>query len=193
MRRVVLALLLLALPSAARAHPHVLIDSHLIFLFERGKVVALQMGWKFDPAYSSALVLDFDADKDGKLSPPEIAAIEAEAFQDTRQYQYFTYAQVDGKAVQWPRAGEFKVLTHKDALLYAFRLTLPQPVDPRRQTLKVSAYEETFYIDVDIPNDAAVKLVGDGAEGCKAHIGHDRTNPLLGGVAFPKMVEIDCR
>lgn len=193
MRAALFAVLMVLAPLAARAHPHVLIDSHLIFLFEHGKVVALQMGWKFDPAYSSALVQDFDADKDGKLSPAEIATIEKEAFQDTRQYQYFTFAQLDGQPVDWPRAGEFKVLAHKDALLYAFRLGFPQPVDPRRQALKVSTYEETFYIDIDIPNDAAVKLVGDGAEGCKAIIGQDKSNPLLGGVAFPKKVEIHCQ
>lgn len=192
-RALLLALALVTAPGTLWAHPHVLIDSHIILLFEAGKVAALQMGWKFDPAYSSSLVQDFDADKDGKLSAAEIATIEKEAFQDTRQYQYFTFASVDGAPVQWPQAGDFKVLVHKDSLLYAFRLSFPQPVDPRQQALKISTYEETFYIDIDVPNAAAVKMVGDGAQGCAAEIGQDKTNPLLGGVAFPKKVEIHCQ
>lgn len=186
-------LLALLMPLPALAHPHVLIDSHIIFLFEKGKVAALQMGWKFDPAFSSSLVQDFDADKDGKLSPAEIKTLEKEAFQDTRQYQYFTFANVKGAPVDWPQAADFKLLVHQDALLYAFRLNFPQPVDPRRDSLTLSTYEETFYIDIDIPNDAAVRLVGDGSEGCNAVIGQDRTNPLLNGVAFPKKVEIVCQ
>lgn len=186
-------LLTLLTPLPAWAHPHVLIDSHIIFLFEKGKVAALQLGWKFDPAFSSSLVQDFDANKDGKLSPAEIATLEKEAFQDTRQYQYFTFASSDGAAISWPIATEFKLLVQKDSLLYAFRLGLPQPVDPRQQALKVSTYEETFYIDIDIPNDQAVRLVGEGSEGCKAVIGQDKTNPLLNGVAFPKKVEIICQ
>ena len=179
-------------PLVAWAHPHVLIDSHLIFLFEAGKVAGIQMGWKFDPVYSSTLVQDFDADKSGSLSPAELSTIEKEAFRDTRQYQYFTHAQVDGRAVDWPEAANFQVLVHKDALLYAFRLNFPNPVDPRQSPLKVSTYEESFYIDIDIPNDAAVKLVGDGSQGCRAVIGQDKSNPLLGGIAFPKKVEISC-
>ena len=192
MRAALFALILLLVPVAARAHPHVLIDSHLIFLFEAGKIVGLQMGWKFDPIYSGSLVQDFDTDKNGALSPAEMTAIEKEAFQDTRQYQYFTFADVDGRKVEWPVASDFKVLVHKDALLYAFRLTLPQPVDPRKQKLKVSTFEESFYIDIDIPNPAAVKLIGDGSQGCRAEIGQDKGNPLLGGIAFPKKVDIHC-
>ncbi len=193
MRLGVWLLLALLLPLPAWAHPHVLIDSHIIFLFEKGKVTALQLGWKFDPAFSSSLVQDFDANKDGKLSSDEIAALEKEAFQDTRQYQYFTYASSDGAAISWPIATDFKLLVQKDSLLYAFRLSFPQAVDPRQQALKVSTYEETFYIDIDIPNDSAVRLVGEGSEGCKAVIGADKTNPLLNGIAFPKKVEIICQ
>lgn len=182
----------LTAPTIAWAHPHVLIDSHLIFLFEAGRIAGIQVGWKFDPVYSSTLVQDFDADKNGSLSPSELATIEKEAFRDTRQYQYFTHAQVDGRAVEWPEAANFQVLVHKDALLYAFRLNFPGPVDPRTSPLKVSTYEETFYIDIDIPNDAAVRLVGEGSQDCRAVIGPDKANPLLGGVAFPKKVEIRC-
>ena len=187
-----LAALLLLLPAAARAHPHVLIDSHIVFLFEAGKIVALQMGWKFDPVYSSALVQDFDADKNGLLSPAEVAAMEKDAFQDTRKFQYFTVLSVGGKAVEWPPATGFQVMAVKDSLLYAFRLTLPRPVDPRAARITVSTVEETFYSDIDIPHPAAVRLVGDGAAGCRAEIGQDRDNPLLGGIAFPRKVEVIC-
>lgn len=192
MRRVVFAALAMLAPVAAQAHPHVLIDSHAVIQFEAGKIVALQMGWKFDPVYSSSLVQDYDKDKNGKLSAKETAAMEKEAFQDTAQYSYFTYAKVDGAAVQWPRAENFQVMAVGDALVYAFRLRLPQPVDPRAQAFRLSTYEETYYIDIDFPNDAAVRLIGDGAAGCSAKISPDLENKLLGGAVIPKKVEISC-
>jgi ABC-type uncharacterized transport system substrate-binding protein len=192
MRIVLAALLLLLLPVAARAHPHVLIDAHVVLIFDKGRITALQMGWKFDPVYSSSIVQDFDKDKNGALSAKEIAAVEKEAFQDTVKQQYFTYASIDGQPVKWPKATDFKLLTVKDALVYAFRLSFPAPVDPRRQGLKISTYEESFYIDIDIPNEAAVKLTGDGAESCRATLSEDRDNPLLGGVAFPRKIEVTC-
>lgn len=193
MRRAAVAVLALLLaPAAAQAHPHVLIDSHVIVQFEAGKITALQMGWKFDPVYSSSLVQDYDSDKSGTLSPAEIATLEREAFQDTAPSGYFTYAQVDGKPVTWPKADSFKVMTFKDSLLYAFRLKLPQPVDPRKQAFRVSTYEESYYIDIDFPNDAAIQLIGDGAAGCRATLSPDLENKLYGGVVVPKKVEIIC-
>lgn len=192
MRRLALAVLALLAPGLAQAHPHMLIDSHVILQFEDGRITALQMGWKFDPVSSSTLVQDYDADKNGGLSAKEIATLEKEAFQDTAQYSYFTYAQVDGKAVAWPKAESFKVLTLKDSLIYAFRLKLPQPVDPRKQAFRLSTYEETYYIDIDFPNDAAVQLIGDGAAGCHATMSPDLDNKLYGGVVVPKKVEITC-
>lgn len=192
MRRLVLGLLSALLPLPALAHPHVLIDAHVVALFDQGKITALQMGWKFDPVYSSSLVQDFDADKSGTLSAAEIAAMEKDAFQDTLKQSYFTYAKVDGKAVEWPRATEFKVLVVKDSLLYAFRLHLPQPIDPKARAFQVSTYEETYYIDIDIPNDAAVKVTGSGSDGCRAVLSQDKANPLFGGVAFPRKVEFQC-
>lgn len=191
MRRWLLALALL-LPGQAWAHPHVLIDAHIIVLFDKGLIHALQIGWKFDPVYSSSLVSDFDTDKSATLSAKEIAAIEKDAFQDTAQHQYFTYASIDGQPVAWPRARDFTLLVQKDTLIYGFKLTLPQPIDPRRHAFKVSTYEESFYIDIDIPNDAAARLIGDGSAGCRVELSEDRSNPLLGGAAFPKKVVVAC-
>lgn len=192
MRRWLAALAVVLAPLPALAHPHVLIDSHVVVMFEAGRITGLQMGWKFDPVYSSSLAQDYDKDKSGSLSPAEIADMEREAFQDTAQHDYFTYAQVDGKTVRWPRAEGFTVLAVKDSLLYGFRLRLPEPVDPRRQAFRLSTYEETYYIDIDFPNDAAVRLTGDGAAGCRAIMSPDLENKLYGGVVVPKKVEITC-
>lgn len=182
----------LLLPACAHAHPHVMIDSHAVAQFEHGKIVALLMGWKFDPVYSSSLVHDFDKDKNGILSAKEIAAMEKEAFSDTQPLGYLTYAKVDGVKVEWPKATDFKVLTFKNALLYSFRLNFPQPVDPRSQSLRFSTYEETFFIDIDFPDAGAIKLIGEGAEGCRATMAPDPENAIFGGAVIPKKVEITC-
>lgn len=184
--------LALLAPLPAQAHPHVLIDAHVVVVFDKGQIHTLQMGWKFDPVYSGSLVGDFDQDKSGTLSAKEITSIEREAFQDTRPLRYLTHAKIDGQIVEWPKATDFQVMVHKDSLVYAFKLVLPSPVDPRKRAFQVSAYEEGFYIDVDIPNESAVKLVGSGSEGCAATISEDRDTPLLGGAAYPKKVVVRC-
>ncbi|MBI5164933.1 MAG: DUF1007 family protein [Magnetospirillum sp.] len=193
MRRLVLAALVLAWPGMALAHPHILIDAHAVIEFNEGRIVGLRMAWKFDSAYSSSLVEDFDTDKDKRFSPAETKALETGAFQDSRNQGYFTVAAVDGKPVTWPAASDFQIAVAGNALIYTFRLALPQPVDPRRQAFKLSTFEESFYVDVDFRNDAAIALTGDGAERCRFTRGPDHANAVWGGALLPTKVEVTCK
>jgi tRNA threonylcarbamoyladenosine biosynthesis protein TsaE len=190
--RLSLALLGLLWPALAWAHPHVLCDVHALVEFKDGKIVSLFMGWKFDPIFSATLMKDFDKNKNNRLDPAEIKDIEREAFGDTKDQGYFTYARAGDTVISWPQATDFKVMGVKDALLYAFRLTLPQPVDPRKVAFSFTTYEETFYIDMDFPNDAAVTLTGDGSEKCRVTILPDVGNTIFGGVVTPKRASITC-
>ncbi|CAA7617573.1 DUF1007 family protein [Magnetospirillum sp. SS-4] len=191
-RFAVLVLTALTAPTAAMAHPHVMVDVHALVEFKDGKAVSLFMGWTFDPVFSSSLLADFDADKNGRLDPGEVKALEAEAFRDTREQSHFTYARIGDTPVKWPDVTNFKVMAVKDSLLYAFRLNFPQPVDPRKAALSFTTYEETFYIDMDFPNDKAVSLTGEGSQGCKAVIAPDPASAIYGGAVIPKRATITC-
>lgn len=192
--RTLLVLVLLGLlsPVATLAHPHVMVDVHALVEFKNGKAVSLFVGWTFDPVFSASLLKDFDANKDGRLDEAEIKVLEAEAFRDTREQSHFTYAKVGDKPVKWPAATEFKVMAVKDSLLYAFRLRFPEPVDPRKAGLSLTTYEETFYIDMDFPNDKAVTLTGEGSQGCKVVIAPDPASAIYGGAVIPKRASVIC-
>lgn len=191
MRRL-LILLLLALPAPALAHPHVLVDVHALVEFKDGKIVGLFMGWKFDAVFSASLLKDFDKNKDNRLGPDEMKDLEREAFRDTKEQAHFTYARIGTAPVVWKDATDFKVVAVKDTLMYAFRLPLPRPVDPRQDAFSFTTYEETFYIDMDFPTDNAVTLTGEGSAGCKAAIAPDLGNTIFGGAVTPKRATITC-
>ncbi|MBI3445919.1 MAG: DUF1007 family protein [Magnetospirillum sp.] len=192
MFRLLTALLLALLPVAVQAHPHVLNDVHALVEFKEGKIVSLYMGWKFDPIFSASLLKDFDKNKNNRLDPDEIRDIEREAFADTKDQGFFTYARIGDKPVTWKSATDFKVVGLKDSLMYAFRLNLPVPVDPRKDSFSFTTYEETFYIDMDFPTDNAVTLTGEGSAGCRATIAPDRGNTIFGGAVTPKRATITC-
>jgi tRNA threonylcarbamoyladenosine biosynthesis protein TsaE len=183
---------LMTATTAAWAHPHVMVDVHALVEFKDGKIVSLYMGWKFDPVFSASLMKDFDKNKNNRLDPDEIKDIEREAFRDTKEQSHFTFARIGDTPVAWPDATDFKVMGVKDALLYTFRLNLPQPVDPRQVAFSFTTYEETFYIDMDFPNDKAVALTGPGSEKCRATIAPDRGNTIFGGAVTPKRATITC-
>lgn len=195
MRRLltVLALALLpAAPGTAQAHPHVLVDVHALVEFKDGKIVSLFMGWKFDPVFSASLLKDFDKNHDNCLDAEEMKTLEREAFRDTKPQGHFTYARIGAEPVTWPDATDFKVIGVKDTLMYAFRLPLPRPIDPRQEAFSFTTYEETFYIDMDFPNDKAVTLNGEGSAGCRATIAPDHGNTIFGGAVTPKRATITC-
>lgn len=191
MRRL-LILALLLLPGPALAHPHVLVDVHALAEFKDGKIVSLFMGWKFDAVFSASLLKDFDKNGDKRLDADELKDLEREAFRDTKPQSHFTYARIGSEPVVWPDATDFKVIAVKDSLMYAFRLPLPRPVDPRREAFSFTTFEETFYIDMDFPSDNAVTLNGDGAAGCKAAIAPDHGNTIFGGAVTPKRATVTC-
>lgn len=195
MRRLLTVLplpLLLLLPEPALAHPHVLADVHAVVEFKDGKIVSLFMGWKFDPVFSASLVADFDKNKNNRLDPDEMKDLEREAFRDTKPQAHFTYARIGSEPIVWPDATDFRVVAVKDSLMYAFRLPLPRPVDPRREAFSFTTYEETFYIDMDFPTDNAVTLNGEGSAGCKAVIAPDHGNTIFGGAVTPKRATVTC-
>ncbi|MDO8606652.1 MAG: DUF1007 family protein [Phaeospirillum sp.] len=188
----VLALLVLLTSTPAQAHPHVMVDVHALVEFKDGKIVSLYMGWKFDPVFSTSMLADFDKNKNGRLDPAEIKDLEREAFRDTKEQGHFTYAKIGDTPIKWPDATAFQVMGVKDSLLYAFRLGLPEPVDPRQTPFGFTTYEETFYIDMDFPDDKAVTLTGPGSEKCRAVIAPDLGNTIFGGVVTPKRATITC-
>lgn len=191
-----LALLALAPAAAAQTHreieAHRDIEAHAVVLFDGGKVVALHMGWRFEPEQSGALARSYDFDRDGTLSAGETAALERETFQVFADADYLTPAFVDGAVVTWPRAEAFAPLALPDSLAYSFRLPLPQPVDPRRQAFRFSTYGDAYHVHIAFPGENAIRLVGDGAEGCRAILGPDLENRLYGGVVVPTKVEVIC-
>jgi tRNA threonylcarbamoyladenosine biosynthesis protein TsaE len=183
---------LLALPAIAWAHPHVMVDVTAVVMFDKGLIHSVALAWKFDPVFSATLVQDFDKNKNGQIDGDELKDLERDAFQNTREQDYFTYLKLAGQKIKAPKAVDFKLNRLKDSLVYTFRIPLPRPVDPRKESFSFSTYEETYYIDIGFPTDKSVIVHGDGSDGCRAVMSDDRENAIFGGVVVPKKVEVKC-
>lgn len=193
MRRALLAALAFLLaPPMARAELHTQIDAHAVVEFDRGRVVALRMGWRFEQESSRALVRRYDRDGDGVLSKDEIALLARETFESSREADYFTHARIDGQPVVWPPATQFAVATLGGSLVFSFRLPLPEPVDPRGHVFAVATYDEMFRSHIEYPDPGAVRVAGEGSDGCSVTMKPDTLHPLLDGRVVPIKAEISC-
>ncbi len=187
------ALFLLAGLSAAtpaNAHPHIWIKNRATIDMDKGRIVAVTQEWTFDAFFSAALIKDFDADRNGELSPAEIEATKKNAFDALKGFNYFTQVRLDGKKVPLTDVRAFSARISGGRVVYRFTLGLPVPVDPRRRKPAFLFYDASYYVDVAM--DGAKAVTVQGGRGCRAAISDDTANPIYFGLVVPKMVGVLC-
>jgi ABC-type uncharacterized transport system substrate-binding protein len=176
----------------AAAHPHVFIDNAVGFTFAGGKVAAVQVEWAFDEVFSGDIIHDYDKNKDGKFDADETARIEQEAFSNLKNYHYFTYVWVDGKAQHPTTAKSFAVRRHADTVVYSFVVPLITPIDPRHTRLEVAIYDESYFVEVALERRIPIRLEGQGSKGCQAKVTEDQTRPYYYDSVYPETISFEC-
>lgn len=188
-----LAFILLAAtvsPRPAGAHPHIWIKNQPKLVMDGGKVVAVTQEWMFDAFFSAALIKDFDVNKDGKFDAKEIAEAKKNAFDALKDFDYFTRARIDGKKTKLQNVRDFSARIVDGKVVYRFTMSLPKPVDPRKQNAAFLFYDNTYYVDVAIDDTKSVTL--ENGAGCNVKIVKDELNPIYFGLVVPKMVLVTC-
>ncbi len=192
LKRLLLALALLAPAAAAEAHPHIWIRASATMQFEDGKITGIRHEWIFDDFFSNALISDFDKNKNKQFDPDEVKELETNAFVALKEFGYFTHVKVGGKAVTIETTRDFTPTIKDGKVIYTFMAVLPQPVDPRAAQFAAGVYDHSYYVDVEVNPQLGVKLAGGGSEACKFAIVEDKDAPLYFGATFARRIEILC-
>lgn len=191
---VALVLLLLSQTAApqAHAHPHVWIASVATFVFEKGRIVALDYEWRFDELYGSLLIQEFDRNRDRRFDAGETTEIQAKAFSNLKEFNYFTALRAGSRSITLAGVENFSVSIEKGMAVYRFRLLLPEPVDPTQAAVALSVYDPSFYIEILFDKDDPVRFVGTPQPPCGFEIGEDKANPIYFGSVFPLRIALAC-
>jgi ABC-type uncharacterized transport system substrate-binding protein len=192
LKRLLLALALLAPAAAAEAHPHIWIRATATMQFEDGKITGIRHEWIFDDFFSNALISDFDKNKNKQFDPDEVKELEANAFVALKEFGFFTHVKVAGKAVTIETTRDFSPSIKDGKVIYTFMAVLPQPVDPRAAQFAAGVYDHSYYVDVEVNPQLGVKLAGGGSEACQYAIVEDKEAPLYFGAVFARRIEIRC-
>lgn len=192
LKRLLLALALLAPAAAAEAHPHIWIRATATMQFEDGKITGIRHEWLFDDFFSNALISDFDKNKNKQFDADEVKELEANAFVALKEFGFFTHVKVGGKAVTIETTRDFTPSIKDGKVVYTFVAVLPQPVDPRAVQFAAGVYDHSYYVDVEVNPQLGVKLAGGGSETCKFAIVEDKDAPLYFGATFARRIEISC-
>ena len=184
----------LAFASAgpAAAHPHVWINSVATFLFEEGMLVGMRHHWEFDEMFGSYVIEEQDADGDGMLDRAEIASVQANAFSNLRDYDYFTHVRIDGKDMPLHEVREFAARIENGVLVYEFTMPLAKPVDPGASRFTAGIYDPEYYVEVLLDEDDPVRFEGLPSGACTYAIQEDSEHPIYYGMVYPLTIVLSC-
>jgi ABC-type uncharacterized transport system substrate-binding protein len=177
-------------PGVAEAHPHVFIDNRLTFAFADGKVASFKTDWRFDEIFTEDLLGQFDVDGDKQFSAAESEQVKEGTLPNLAAFRYFTYIYLNGKDLGTMTPSSFVADVIDGVVRFRLTYQLPHPIDPRREKLAVSIYDQEYYVEVLLAEKAPVTIDGDAA--CKAHIADDPAHAYFGGFVVPQLVSIGC-
>ena len=184
----------LAFASAgpASAHPHVWINAVATFLFEDGMLVGVRHHWEFDEMFGSYVIEEQDADRDGRLDRAEIASIQANAFSNLRDYDYFTHVRIDGRDMPLHEVTGFAARIENSVLVYEFTMPLAEPVDPGASRFAAGIYDPEYYVEVLLDEDDPVRFEGLPNGACTYAIQEDSEHPIYYGLVNPLTIVLSC-
>lgn len=80
----------LAGPQSASSHPHVFAQAHLeIVACSTGALDELRHVWRFDPLFTSSVILQFDANANNRLDDNELSLVANILMSSTSNHSYF--------------------------------------------------------------------------------------------------------
>lgn len=192
MRRAILALIvLLLMPSPARAHPHVWIEHRLDLVMDGATLRGLHLTWTFDEMYSSMIKEDYTATKDGRIGPADIKRIERDAFSNLANYNYFVEATLDGKPLKFVKVEAFDVrVDAQGRLVYDFTLVVDKIRPAAANELKYAVFDPEYFIEFALAAQTPAKASGNPAAACRAARRVPRASPQWGTLVSDR---VDCR
>jgi ABC-type uncharacterized transport system substrate-binding protein len=153
---------LLAGAVQAVAHPHVWVTMTTELDFgPDGAVTGARQVWTFDDMYSAFATQGIDQKTKGHFTREELKPLAQLNVESLKEYDYFTYAKVNGKTMK----GVFRDPVDywldydpKETVL-TLHFTLPFKTPVKAKQLTIEVYDPEFFVDFGFAEKNAVKLV----------------------------------
>lgn len=180
-----------ALAGASAAHPHVFIDArYRIDMPDGANIQAIEVEWTFDSTYSFFLFDGVDTNKDGTPDEAEMKAFAADIIESLAEYGWFVEMRAGEKPVAASKPQVFGYRYADDRFTLYFTLPLAEAVNPRTNGFEFSGYDPFYYIDMVIPTQGDVAIVG--TTGCDAVVVNpEMRQTTLGGGTWQQGIESD--
>ena len=147
------AILLIWIAGAASAHPHVFVYNHLTVVFDDMGLAGFDIRWTFDEMFSQMFIGDYDKNRNGDLEPMEIDQLKAGAFDNLKEFGYFTHIRVNGQPFAVRFVKNFRAEINKNKLIYRFFVPCHVQALETAKAVTIAIYDQTFYCSVFLVKD----------------------------------------
>ena len=186
-RRAVLVILFASLAAvSACAHPHVFINNKMTVLFEAGKLSGISFRWAFDDMFSEMILTDFKPNVDGNFTAKQTATIKSGAFDNLENYHYFLAFFIGKRPLKKIRIEQFTPsVVEGSKLVYSFFVPLDLPVTAEEQSVRITVYDDTYFVAFDLMHADDVAVKGDDGISVGLSIEKTKVKPLWPGQYMP--------
>jgi ABC-type uncharacterized transport system substrate-binding protein len=163
------ACLVVVAGSDAMAHPHVwvTVKSEVVYGAD-GSVTGVRHAWTFDDGFSAFATQGLESKKKGVFTREELAPLAEVNVTSLKEFDFFTYAKVDGKKAAFTDPVDY-YLDYKDSVL-TLNFTLPLKAPAKPKHLQLDIYDPTYFVDFSFDEKDPVALKGAPAA-CKLAVG----------------------
>ncbi len=168
--RNLLAVAACCIASAAQAHPHVWVTARAQVAYADGKVTGVRHSWAFDREYSAFVTQGLDANKDGKLTPDELASLATTNTENLAEFGYFTKLKVAGKEQTFTDPREAAMRMEGNVLTLSFLLPLKSPAAPGRGVAALEVYDPTYFVSFGFAEGQDAVTLAGAPQGCTASV-----------------------
>ena len=161
----------LALTSVAHAHPHVFVEANLeVVRNDNGEFTEIRHVWRFDELFSATISLDYDSNGNGSMEADELKEIGSVVKKSIAEYDFYTAARQDGKAISFYEPEEIKTYYEGTRLVMLLSLELEKPLDPSKKPMKLSASDSSYYVAFEFAKENVT--VSGNTQGCNTDVEH---------------------
>lgn len=151
--------------NAALAHPHVFAQARMeLKATPDGLIGELRHVWRFDELFTSTVILEFDADKDGELNDAELDEVANVVAGSIADFNYFQNLEVNGIDVGFKKVEQMTVGVEDGELLLLFA-TVPDQAVKLADQPKIGIFDPTFYTAIEFYSESDMVLI-DAPAGC---------------------------
>jgi len=155
-RGLIIIILAVLIPGNAWCHPHVFMDTGIEVAYNDRGLSGFWIDWEFDKIFTASILMDFDRDHDRILSPEEVADIQANAFSNLANYNYFLYFRCCGNTYRPTAVKDFTAYMENERIHYRFFVPYSLPLGDGAAKINLAVYDDTYFCAISYAEPLAV-------------------------------------